>query len=135
MIWHDVRDPNDPELDTLAERYHLHPLLVEDCRHRNQHAKVETGNGYVFVVSKPAHINVAGKVDMDFFLRPDFLITVQGGICPDLFKKPWTLSGKVEFMFGVDPEWIHTRRHGVTTNALGGEVDLMFWPSSKRRLG
>ncbi|MGH9612879.1 MAG: hypothetical protein ACRD4P_07365 [Bryobacteraceae bacterium] len=54
-----------------------------------------------------------------------------------LFKKPWTLSKKVEFMFGVGPEWIHTRVYGVTTNALGGEVvlDFMFWPSSKHRLG
>ena len=53
-----------------------------------------------------------------------------------LFKKPWTLSEKVEFMFGIGPEWIHTRAC-VTTNALGGEVvlDFMFWPSSKRRFG
>ena len=36
-----------------------------------------------------------------------------------LFKKPWTLSKKVEFMFGVGPEWIHTREYGVTTNSFG----------------
>jgi len=54
-----------------------------------------------------------------------------------LFKKPWTLSEKVEFMFGVGPEWIHTKAYGVTTNSLGGEVmlDFMFWPSSKHRFG
>ena len=54
-----------------------------------------------------------------------------------LFKKPWTLSEKVEFMLGVGPEWIHTRAYGVTMNSLGGEVvlDFMFWPSSKHRFG
>jgi len=54
-----------------------------------------------------------------------------------LFKKPWTLSKKVEFMFGVGPEWIHTRSGGSTTNSIGGEVaaDFMFWPSAKRRFG
>jgi hypothetical protein len=54
-----------------------------------------------------------------------------------LFKKPWTLSEKVEFMVGVGPEWINTRAYGVTTNSLGGEVvlDFMFWPSSKHRFG
>jgi hypothetical protein len=54
-----------------------------------------------------------------------------------LFKKPWTISKKVEFMFGVGPEWIHTRAYGMTTNSLGGEVvlDFMFWPSAKHRLG
>src|SRR5579863_9038714 len=34
-----------------------------------------------------------------------------------LFKKPWTLSRKVEFMIGVGPEWIHTRQNGVSTNS------------------
>jgi hypothetical protein len=54
-----------------------------------------------------------------------------------LFKKPWTLSNKVEFMFGVGPEWIHTRENRMTTNSLGGEavLDFMFWPSVKRRFG
>ena len=61
MIWHDVRDPNDPELDALAERYHLHPLHVEDCRHKNQRAKAETGDGYVFVVRRDADGTHAGS--------------------------------------------------------------------------
>jgi hypothetical protein len=54
-----------------------------------------------------------------------------------LFKKPWTLSEKAEFMFGVGPEWIHTREYGMTTNSLGGEVvlDFMFWPSAKHKFG
>jgi hypothetical protein len=54
-----------------------------------------------------------------------------------LFKKPWTLSKKVEFMLGVGPEWIHTRAYRVTTNSLGGEavLDFMFWPSAEYRLG
>ena len=54
-----------------------------------------------------------------------------------LFKKPWTLSRKVEFMFGAGPEWIHIRNHGTATNSVGAEValDFMFWPNPKRRWG
>lgn len=54
-----------------------------------------------------------------------------------LFKKPWTLSRKVEFMFGVGPEWVHARENGVTTNSIAAEValDFMFWPWAKRRFG
>ena len=54
-----------------------------------------------------------------------------------LFKKPWTLSRKAEFMFGVGPEWIHTSRYNVVTNSVGGEValDFMFWPSRKHKFG
>jgi hypothetical protein len=54
-----------------------------------------------------------------------------------LFKKPWTLSDKVEFMFGLGPEWVHTTGHGSTNNSVSGEVvlDFMFWPTSKHRFG
>jgi hypothetical protein len=54
-----------------------------------------------------------------------------------LFKKPWTLSHKVEFMLGVGPEWIHTSRYNVVTNSAGGEfaLDFMFWPSRKHKFG
>jgi hypothetical protein len=36
-----------------------------------------------------------------------------------LFKKPWTLSRKVEFMVGVGPEWIHTNEYRMPKNAIG----------------
>jgi len=54
-----------------------------------------------------------------------------------LFKKPWTLSKKAEFMLGVGPVWVHTRAYGTTRNSVGGEavLDFMFWPSRKRRFG
>ena len=54
-----------------------------------------------------------------------------------LFKKPWSLSKNVEFMFGVGPEWVRTRQNGLTTNSVAAEavLDFMFWPSAKRRFG
>jgi len=54
-----------------------------------------------------------------------------------LFKKPWTLSKKVEFMAGIGPEWVHTSQHGVKTNSVAGEavLDFMFWPSRRHRFG
>jgi hypothetical protein len=54
-----------------------------------------------------------------------------------LFKKPWTLSRKVEFMIGIGPEWVHSRDNSVTANAVDMEVvlDFMFWPSAEHRFG
>jgi hypothetical protein len=54
-----------------------------------------------------------------------------------LFKKPWTLSDKMEFMLGVGPEWIRTNAYGIKMNSVAVEVapDFMFWPSRKHRLG
>ena len=54
-----------------------------------------------------------------------------------LFKKPWTLSRKAEFMLGVGPEWVNLRQNGTTRNSISGEVagDFMFWPARKHRFG
>jgi hypothetical protein len=54
-----------------------------------------------------------------------------------LFKKPWTLSRKAEFMLGVGPEWVHLKQNRTTTNTVSGEVagDFMFWPARRRRFG
>ncbi|HXP50972.1 MAG TPA: hypothetical protein VN922_13520 [Bacteroidia bacterium] len=54
-----------------------------------------------------------------------------------LFKKPWTLSRKAEFMFGVGPAWIHADNYGEITNSIAGEIalDFMFWPAAKHKFG
>jgi hypothetical protein len=54
-----------------------------------------------------------------------------------LFKKPWTISRKAEFMFGIGPEWVHLKQNGRWRNSIAGEVaaDFMFWPTGKRRFG
>jgi hypothetical protein len=54
-----------------------------------------------------------------------------------LFKKPWTLSRKVELMVGIGPEWIHTNETGKSPNSVSGEaiIDVMFWHSKKHRFG
>ena len=54
-----------------------------------------------------------------------------------LFKKPWTISRKAEFMLGIGPEWVHLKQAGKVTNSISGEVagDFMFWPTGKHRFG
>jgi hypothetical protein len=54
-----------------------------------------------------------------------------------LFKKPWTISRKTEFMLGVGPEWVHLKQSGKISNSIAGEVagDFMFWPAGRHRFG
>ena len=54
-----------------------------------------------------------------------------------LFKKPWTISRKSEFMLGIGPEWVHLKQNGKVSNSIAGEVagDFMLWPSGKHRFG
>jgi hypothetical protein len=54
-----------------------------------------------------------------------------------LFKKPWTLSRKAEFMLGVGPQWAHLKQRGKTTDSFSAELagDFMFWPTGRHRFG
>src|SRR6185295_3318773 len=86
MEWQKIDDPNSPDLDTLAERYHLHPLHIEDCRHHNQNAKIEESEGYNFTVMKGVRLNPDGELltaDLDIFLGADFVITVLEDKCSE----------------------------------------------------
>jgi len=76
-------------------------------------------------------------LELEFGVTPTFSHHSTEWDTDVLFKKPWTLSKKVEFMFGVGPEWIHIRENGITTNSVAGEIalDFMFWPSPTRRFG
>jgi hypothetical protein len=50
-----------------------------------------------------------------------------------LFKKPFTLSDKVEFMVGAGPAWTFSREG----TKIAGEIalDFMYWPTPDRKFG
>ncbi len=50
-----------------------------------------------------------------------------------LFKKPFTLSDKLEFMVGIGPQWTFSRE-GTQTGAEVG-LDFMYWPTADRTYG
>src|SRR6476469_8195090 len=86
MEWHNINDPASAELDRLAERYQLHPLHIEDCRHRNQSAKIAEGQAYLFTVMKVIRFDPQAELeiaDLDIFPGQDFLITVIETECPE----------------------------------------------------
>lgn len=90
MQWYDIRDPDSPELDRLAEQYSLHPLHIEDCRHGRQRSKVEEGADYLFVILKPAELNKDCELiigELDIFLGRDYLITVQETECKTVCER------------------------------------------------
>lgn len=80
---------------------------------------------------------IENRLELEAGVTPTFRHHVTEWDTDLLFKKPWTLSDKAEFMFGVGPEWQHTRAYGITTNAIAAEValDFMCWPTGKHRFG
>jgi magnesium transporter len=79
MLWHDISDPQAPELDQLAEKYRLHAVHVTDCRAAAQRAKVEAADHYLFIVLKILVLETNHRLavgDLSLFVGADFLITV-----------------------------------------------------------
>jgi hypothetical protein len=54
-----------------------------------------------------------------------------------LFKKPYTLSDRLEFMAGIGPTWSHSVTHAGTGDSFGVEaaLDFMWWPWPERKFG
>jgi len=104
VAWFHVDDPASAALDELAQRFHLHPLQIEDCRHRPQRAKGEEHDGYLFFVLKHLHYNNGLTFDdFDVFVGRGFLVTVGQGETPFLPKVQERLKqdqvGRVDRIF------------------------------------
>jgi magnesium transporter len=79
-LWLDVVDPTVVDLATLQEQLELHPLAVEDSRHRGQRPKVELYENHVFVVLRPLSIGDDGRLDeteVHAFVSKRFLVTLR----------------------------------------------------------
>ncbi len=101
-------------------------------------ARSLSGGGWTLSPTVAAEVTpIENWLELEFGVTPTFRNRLTEWDTDLLFKKPWTLSKKVEFMFGVGPEWIHIRENGTSTNSVAGEIalDFMFWPSPTRRFG
>ena len=81
LTWVDVREPDEATLLTLAERYGLHRLAIEDCLHLDQRPKLEEYPGHQFLVLQgftcaAESLSDVTMHELHFFLGPDWLITV-----------------------------------------------------------
>jgi len=87
MDWHALHEGEEPKLLELAGRYKLHPLHIEDCQHRDQSAKLEDADTYLFAVFKPVFSQDDGTLaygDFDVFIGPGYLITYEETGCEKL---------------------------------------------------
>ena len=80
MLWVDVTEPTDDDLATLQREFALHPLTMEDVRHRHQRPKVELFKDYAFVVLRAMHPRDAEEPkesEVHAFVGPRFLVTLR----------------------------------------------------------
>lgn len=79
MPWYELSTADDPKLNELAEKYHLHPLHIEDARSADESIKVEQTDSYTFAVLKPVHLEPGpGGIDTANFATLDIFAGRQG---------------------------------------------------------
>jgi len=84
-VWVDISAPTAEDGRLLSDVFHFHPLSVEDALSALQFPKIESYTGYLYMVLHG--IDVEAKVkdqgfstrDVDFFLGPNYLVTVHDG--------------------------------------------------------
>jgi magnesium transporter len=78
--WIDVVEPTEAELSKLEEHLGLHPLAVEDVRHRNQRPKVALYENHAFVVIRPLVFSpIDDLIDCEIhaFVSKSWIVTVR----------------------------------------------------------
>jgi magnesium transporter len=81
LLWVDIEDPGESEIELLLELFELHPLTVEDCIMPNPRPKLEEFERYLFVALQALR-REDGKlqtVELDVCVGRNFLITVRSG--------------------------------------------------------
>jgi magnesium transporter len=82
-LWLDVQDPTEDDLDWLARTFAFHPMALDDCRHVDQHSKLDEYEGYLFLSMAiprltPAQSEIAVD-EVQAFLGRHYLVTVHRG--------------------------------------------------------
>jgi magnesium transporter len=83
FLWVDLAAPSIPEALILSDTFAFHPLSVEDAMAPMQYPKAEAYDGYLYVILHGidfrAQEHFFGTHDIDFFIGPNYLVTVHDG--------------------------------------------------------
>jgi magnesium transporter len=79
-FWVDILEPGEPERRLLLDVFHFHELAVEDALSEVHHPKIETYDGFLYLIlhgieAAKRQKGVATR-DIDFFLGRNYLVSV-----------------------------------------------------------
>lgn len=89
FVWIGLHEPDEHQMQAVAEVFGLHPLAVEDAVHAHQRPKVERYDDTLFLVLKTVtyvpheSVELAREIvetgEIMVFVGPDFVVTVRHG--------------------------------------------------------
>jgi magnesium transporter len=79
FLWLDSVDPTDEDLALLQKTFDVHPLTIEDVKHRHQRPKVEIFKDYAFVVLRPIELTDHELIEKELhaFVGRRFIVTLR----------------------------------------------------------
>ncbi|MEI6251455.1 MAG: magnesium/cobalt transporter CorA [Mycobacteriaceae bacterium] len=151
FVWIGLHEPDEQQMQSVADLFGLHPLSVEDAVHAHQRPKVERYDDTLFLVLKTVNyvphesVALAREIvetgEIMVFVGSDFVITVRHGehtglaqVRKKLESQPDQLRlGPPGVMHAVADHVVDTYRW--VTGAMEADVDAIeentFSPSSK----
>jgi magnesium transporter len=83
VVWVTMDNPTAVESRILSDVFHIHDLAIEDALAEIHHPKIESYGDYLYLVLHGIDFEAAEHMfktkDVDFFLAPQYLITVHHG--------------------------------------------------------
>ena len=83
VVWVDLAKGTPEELRILSDVFHFHPLAVEDAIAKRHHPKIELYGSYLYLILHGIDFRASqhrfATHDTDFFLGPNYLVTVHDG--------------------------------------------------------
>lgn len=88
LKWHHIHHPVDKDFDFLRDKFHFHPLDIEDCKSLNQRPKIDIYDDYYFLILHFPHFDKQNLFirtkEEKIFWGEDYIITIE--------KNPWTID-------------------------------------------
>jgi magnesium transporter len=78
-VWLDIEDPTDDDIELLRTEFGFHELALEDAAWRDQRPKIDSYDGYHFIVFYTVQRGRADEVGI--FVGKNYLVTVHAGPC------------------------------------------------------
>lgn len=115
LVWLDLLDIDDSDVDLLTSIFNVHPLTVEDFIMPNARPKVEGFKDYIFLIIfslETQNSNQRGKIrpsELDCCMGRNFVITFHNqpliplGVCKDRVKKlsPIIMHGADMLLYSI----------------------------------
>ena len=88
ITWRHFNNPSEEDFEFLKDRFHFHPLDIEDCKSVNQRPKIDIYDDYYFLILHFPNFDGQNKFvkikEVKLFWGKDYIISIE--------KNPWGVS-------------------------------------------